>query len=87
MKTSVRTATALAALIAILGVANAAYAGGTIPSGPYPTVCDKDPKACGLDIELPPRPAPKPPKPPKPASYTPSHVGVFTSFAPLSVFR
>ena len=87
MKTILKTATTLAALMAISGAANTAYAGGTIPSGPYETVCDKNPSACGDDLELPPRPTPKPPKPPKPTSYTSIWNGYSTNYAQFSVFK
>jgi len=87
MKPFVKTATTLAALIAIAGAANTAYADGTIPSGPYETVCDKNPEACGSTVELPPRPTPKPPKPPKPTSSTSIWNGFSTSFTLISVFK
>jgi len=87
MKTFVKTATTLAALFAIAGAANTAHADGTIPSGPYETVCDKNPTACGSDYDLPPRPKPKPPKPAKPTNYTVIWDGLSTSFTPFSVFK
>ena len=68
MKALVKTATTFAAMMVIVGTASTAFAGGTIASGPYETVCDKNPTACGSDVKLPPRPKPKPPKP---SSYTP----------------
>lgn len=34
--------------------------GGTIKSGDFETICDKDPKQCGSDADLPSKPKPKP---------------------------
>jgi len=58
-----------AALIAVLayllvaGNARADVAGPaeTIPPKPLEPICDKNPKACGGDVELPPRPPADPP--------------------------
>ncbi|BAZ36671.1 hypothetical protein NIES4101_25910 (plasmid) [Calothrix sp. NIES-4101] len=35
--------------------------GGTIKTGPYETICDKKPKACGEGYDLPPRQPKTPP--------------------------
>jgi hypothetical protein len=41
--------------------------GGTIKSGDFETICDKDPKKCGSDVDLPDRGSKPKPKPnPKP---------------------
>lgn len=90
MKSYSRTAMAIAALIATTGVAGIAHAGGTIPSGPYETICDKNPSACGEDIVLKPRPKPKPPKPkpqPKPTQYTPIGKSLSTSYTSIPILR
>ncbi|MCQ0990367.1 hypothetical protein [Jiella marina] len=55
-------------------VAAAPKKSGTIKSGSYETVCDKKPKSCGSEVELPPR-KPKAAKPAKKVSRKPGGNG------------
>ena len=79
-------ATLIAAPLALIITANAASAGGTIKSGDYETICDKNPSACGEDLELPPRkPTPPPPPPaPKASKNIHGHLFLHNGYTPIS---